>query len=296
MHIPCRGINIGLDSRSGDIPFISHAHSDHTSGLKRQPKVIATPETIELAGMKAEIVMPEGISMLQAGHMLGARQLAMECDGERTVYTGDIALKPNIFGWKAEIPKCDRLIMEATYGNPDYIFPPLDDVYKEIWDWVKENDSSNLVIGCYALGKTQEMIGILNEAGITPIITERAEQFTSIYEKHGVKLDRIAVGTEETEEAMSRRFVAIVPMNKAKIYFASRLEQAFERKTLCAVATGWALHYRFNTDASFPLSDHADFDDLVQYIEQSGAKKVEFFCGDGSRVLAALKDGSTVRC
>jgi Cft2 family RNA processing exonuclease len=242
--------------------------------------------------MKAEILQPEGTSMLQAGHMLGARQLAMDCDGEKVVYTGDIALKPNIFGWKAEIPSCDRLIMEATYGDPDYIFPPLEDVYKEIWDWVKGNDSSNLIIGCYALGKTQEMIGILNEVGIAPVITERAERFTSIYVRHGVKLDRVVVGTDEAEEAMSRRFVSIVPMNKAKLYFASRLEQAFERKTLCAVATGWALHYRFNTDASFPLSDHADFDDLLHYIEQSGAKDIEFFCGDGSRLLSALESSS----
>ena len=98
-------------------------------------------------------------------------------------------------------------------------------------------------------------------------------------------LDRLVVGSEEAEEEMSRRFVAIVPMGKAKRYFAARLEQAFERQTLCAVATGWALHYQFNADAAFPLSDHADFNDLVHYIEQSGAKEVEFFCGDGSHVL-----------
>lgn len=289
MHIPCRGINIGLDSRSGDIPFISHAHSDHTSGLKRQPKVIATAATVELAGMKSEIVDIHGTKLLHAGHMLGARQLKLECDGESVVYTGDICLKPNIFGWKAEIPQCDKLIMEATYGDPSYRFPPPEDVYAGIHKWVADNDGSNLIIGCYALGKTQEMIGILNECSVAPIVTEKAEAFCKIYEKHGVRLDRIAVGSEEAEEAMSRRFVSIVPMNKAKLYFAARLAEAFERETLCAVATGWALHYRFNTDAAFPLSDHADFDDLVYYLEQTGAKDVDFFCGNGSRVLAASK-------
>jgi hypothetical protein len=255
--------------------------------------VIATPETLELAGMRSEIVHPAGTKMLEAGHMLGARQLSLECDGELAVYTGDISLKPNIFGWKAEIPKCDRLVMEATYGDPDYVFPSLEEVHSDIQKWVSGNDSSNIIIGCYALGKTQEMVRILNECSVTPIVTERAERFCSIYEKYGVRLDRIVVGSEEAEEAMSRRFVALVPMNKAKLYFASRLEKAFERKTLCAAATGWALHYRFNTDAAFPLSDHADFDDLVHYIEQSGAKDVEFFCGDGSRVLAASRGALT---
>ncbi|MBD3210269.1 hypothetical protein GF318_02710 [Candidatus Micrarchaeota archaeon] len=289
MHIPCKGIKIGLDSPHGDIPFLSHAHSDHTSGLKRKERLISTPATRDLAGIKAEIVQVPGTRMMDAGHMLGARQLALENDGELAVYTGDISLKPNIFGWKAEIPSCDRLVMEATYGDPSYRFPAPEEVYSEIQKWVQANDSSNIIIGSYALGKTQEMVKILNECSVAPVVTERAERFCSIYEKHGVRLDRVVVGTDEAEEAMSGRFVAILPMRKAKRYFAARLERAFRKKTLCAVATGWALHYSFNTDASFPMSDHADFDDLVYYLEQTGAKDVEFFCGDGSRVLAAAK-------
>ncbi|MBU0532018.1 MBL fold metallo-hydrolase [Candidatus Micrarchaeota archaeon] len=289
MHIPCNGINIGLDNSSGDIPFLSHAHSDHTSGLKSQPKILTTLETRDLADINAALANIDGTAMLDAGHMLGARQLAIEGDGERVVYTGDISLKANIFGWKAELPQCDHLIMEATYGDPTYIFPPLEEIYSQINRWVSENDTSNLIIGSYELGKTQELIRVLNESSVAPIVTEKAENFCKIYEKYGVKLDRVVIGTNEAEEAMSRRFVAIVPMRKAKKYFAARLEKAFERQTLCAVATGWALHYRFNTDAAFALSDHADFDDLVYYIEQSEAKDVEFFCGDGSKVLAATK-------
>lgn len=289
MHIPCRGIRIGLDSPKGDISFLSHAHSDHTSGLKRQRRLISTPETRDLAGIDAELVSMPGTRLLDAGHVLGARQLVVEGDGERIAYSGDICLKQNIFGFKAEIPQCDRLIMEATYGDPSYVFPPIEDVYGQISAWVKENESSNLIIGCYHLGKAQEMIRILNECSVVPIVTERTEEFCSVYEKYGIKLERIMVGTEEAEEAMSRAFVAVVPMGKARRYFASRLAEAFEHPTLCAAATGWALHYRFNTDAAFPLSDHADFNDLVQYAEQSGAKDIEFFCGNGDKVLSAVK-------
>jgi putative mRNA 3-end processing factor len=289
MHIPCRGTTIGLDSPKGEIPFLSHAHADHTSGLKRKKRLISTPETLELAGINAEVVKQDGARLLEAGHMLGARQLAVEGDGGRIVYSGDICLESNIFGFKAEIPQCDRLIMEATYGDPAYDFPPLEDVHRQIERWVSENESSNLVIGCYHLGKAQEMIKILNECSLVPVVTEKTEGYCSIYEKYGIRLERIVVGSDEAEEAMSRRFVAVVPMNKAKRYFAARLAEAFGRETLCAVATGWALHYRFNTDAAFPLSDHADFDDLVHYAKQSGAKDIEFFCGDGRRVLEAVR-------
>ena len=289
MRIPCNGIHIGLDCPDGDVSFVSHAHSDHTNGIKRKERIIASPETRDLAGLDAQIVQAKNTKLLDAGHILGSRQLAIDGDGERIVYTGDISLKPNIFGWTAQIPQCDRLIMEATYGNPSYVFPPHEDIHREIERWVKENDTKNLIIGCYELGKAQEMVRILNGCGISPVVTEKTGSFCSIYEKHGLMLDRMVVGTQEAEEAMSRRFVALVPMGKAKRYFARRLSEAFERETLCAVASGWALHYRFNTDASFPLSDHADFNDLLHFIGESGAKKVEFFCGDGSALLDSLR-------
>lgn len=292
MYIPCNGVKIGLDDPDGDLSFLSHAHSDHTNGLKKQTKIISSPETRDLAALDAELIQPIYTKLLDAGHILGSRQLAVENDGKRIVYTGDFSIKPNIFGWKAEIPQCDRLIMEATYGDPSYCFPPLEEIHGEISKWVRQNDSSNLVLGCYELGKAQEMIRILNDNSIAPIVTKKTAWFCDIYEKYGVKLDRVVVGSEEAEEIMQRRFVAILPMHKAKRYFAFRLAQAFERKTLCAVATGWALHYRFDSDAAFPLSDHADFDDLVYFVEQTGAKKTEFFCGDGSRVLAAVKGAS----
>lgn len=289
MHIPCEGVRIALDRPGGDVSFLSHAHSDHTSGLRRQPRIIASAETLELAGLDAELATVQNAKLLDAGHILGSRQLLVDSGGVRTAYTGDISLKPNVFGWKAEIPQCDRLIMEATYGDPSYVFPPHGEVRGMISRWVRGNDSANLLIGCYELGKAQELIRMLNEEGVAPVITGKAAEFSSVYAKYGVRLDFIAVGTPEAEEALPRRFVALLPMAKAKRRFALRLAQAFGRDTLCAVATGWALHHRFDADAAFPLSDHADFNDLVSFVEQSGARDVEFFCGDGSKVLAARK-------
>ncbi len=294
MRVPCSGISIGLDSPEGELSFLSHAHSDHTNGMKRLERVISSPETLALALMKAAPASHGSARMIDAGHILGARQLVVEGDGERVAYTGDFSVKPTIFGFKADVPQCDRLIMEATYGDPDYVFPPLEDVHRDIAGWVGKNGTSNLLIGCYELGKAQEVIRILNELSIAPVVTPKTDGFCSVYERFGHALDRVVVGTDEAEEAMSHRFVAIVPMGKAKRYFAHRLAQAFERPTLCSVATGWALHYRFDTDASFPLSDHADFEDLVGFVEQTGAKQVEFFCGDGSAVLKAAKNGAVL--
>ncbi len=289
MRIPCGPISIGLDSADGDVSFLSHAHSDHTGGLKRKKELVSSQATIELAGIQAKPVGTGNAKLLDAGHILGARQLLVDSDGARTVYTGDISLRPNIFGMKAEIPECDRLIMEATYGDPEYVFPPSEDVLSALFRWIKESAGKNIIIGAYELGKSQELVRILNEHGIAPIVTERMDGFCGVYENHGYRLDRVVVGSDEAEEAMSHAFSAIVPMWKAKRYFAKRIADAFGRPTVCAVATGWALNYRFNTDAAFALSDHADFSELVQYVEQSGAKEVEFFCGEGRKVLERVR-------
>lgn len=294
MHIRFNGITLGLDHPKADVSFLSHAHADHTSGMKKQKKIIASEETLELAGFEPSRqtrLETLDCKLPDAGHMLGSRQLLIEDDGKKTVYTGDISLKENIFGHKAEILECDRLIIEATYGSdPIYKFPDHEEVYQEISQFIKSNDGSNVVIGAYEMGKAQEMIKILNErCGISPVVTEKTESICKVYEQFGVKLDRLVIGNEEAEEVMNRRFVAIVPMRHAKRYFAKRLADAFNKQTLCAAATGWALTYRFNTDASFPLSDHADFFELKEYIEGSGAKEIEFFCGDGQRLLKEIR-------
>ncbi len=291
MRLPYKGITIALDNGSGDYSFISHAHADHLNGIRRQQNFIASEETHELAGLGGKLIDVEGTTLINAGHILGARQLVVEEDGVKTVYTGDISLKQNIFGLSAEIVQCDRLITESTYAHPEYVFPDNFEIYESIAKWVRENDRKNLLIGAYELGKAQEVIKVLNEyCGIAPVVNERAERFCMTYEKFGMKLERAVVGSEEAEDVMRGRFVAIVPMRHAKRYFAANLAKAFERETLVAVATGWALQYRFNVDAAFPMSDHADFNDLVHYVEQTGASKVEFFEGDGSRVVAALKN------
>lgn len=310
MQLQCNGLTLGLDNPAGDLSFLSHAHKDHSAGMRRQKKIIASPETLELVGLepsrltRPETMCPSGTSspvasllktvnakLLDAGHMLGSRQLLLEEDGRATVYTGDISMRKNIFGHKAEVPRCDRLIMEATYGSdPVYKFPEHETVYAQIKRFIESNENSNILLGCYEIGKAQEMVRILNErCGLSPVVNESTEEICAVYQRFGIKLDRLVIGSEEAEEAMNRRFVAIVPMRHAKRYFANKLAEAFGKETLCAAISGWALTMRYDADAAFPLSDHADFGELREYIIRSGAKEVEFFCGDGRRLLESLR-------
>lgn len=297
MHLDHRGKKLGLDYGKADVSFLSHAHSDHMKGgMKKQKSVIASSETLALAGLDAEKTGLSDVRMINAGHILGARQIVIEGDGEKTVYTGDISVKENIFGFKADIEECDKLIVESTYASPEYKFRSSFEIYDDISEWVKRNSDSNILIGAYELGKAQEIIRVLNEyCGMAPVVTEKTERFCSIYESFGYKLDRVMVGSNEAEEVMNRPFVAVVPMRLSKRGFAFAIQEAFERRTLFAVATGWALRYNFGADAAFALSDHADFDDLTGYICGTGAKDISFFDGGGEKVAETVRQKTLIR-
>ena len=242
--------------------------------------------------MRARTHAPGYTKLADAGHILGARQIIVESDGKKSVYTGDLCLRENLITKGAEIVSCDRLIIEATYADPHYTFPPYRDVCDAMARWIvyHYNRGVNVLLGGYELGKSQELIRLVNEyCHVTPVVTEKMESFCEVYERFGVKLDRICIGSNEAEEVMKKQFIAIVPMRHAKRYFAHRLGEAFNRETVVSIATGWAMHYGFNVDQAFPLSDHADHTDLKEYIEQSGAKEVDFFAGDGSSLRKYIK-------
>ena len=45
-------------------------------------------------------------------------------NGERLLYTGDLRIQPSPINEPAEAIPCDTLVIESTYGRPDYVFPP----------------------------------------------------------------------------------------------------------------------------------------------------------------------------
>ncbi|MBN2121981.1 hypothetical protein JW721_02905 [Candidatus Micrarchaeota archaeon] len=285
--------SIGLDKGKCDLPFLSHAHGDHLNGMKKKEEIIATQATLELASLQASIASHPQAELLNAGHILGSSALYAQTDGGSILYTGDFRTKEGICTKGATPKEADRLIIECTYGDPSFSFPSPHEVYSQIAKWVTQNQDAILIFGAYNLGKTQELIGALNEyCGITPIVTEDSEHFNKVYEKHGIKLERAVAGTQEAEEIMRGPFVAIAPPRIAKRSFASKLSAAFNLPAYSASVSGWVQKYRANTHAGFPLSDHADFSDILGYIEAVNPKEVEFVHGDGSQLISALSKKS----
>lgn len=286
---------ISLDGNGSKDCFVSHAHSDHTSALKAKNKnIIASEITLALANYNGNANFNGNgkIKLLNSGHILGSTQFFAEHDGETLTYTGDFKMQDSLTTKKAEIRECDSLIVESTYASPEVTFPDRETVYSQIADWVKRNFENGLIVllGGYSIGKAQELIKIMNEyLGVAPIVETRIENASKVYEKFGVSLERVPVMTDEANELMKRNYIGIVPPYYASNGFAAKLSDIYRRKAVCAVATGWAMSYRHSSDEAFPLSDHADFNQILQYVEQSGPKKIYCTHGETEKLACELR-------
>jgi Cft2 family RNA processing exonuclease len=281
------GLEISLDDASSEICFVSHAHSDHIAAFKQNKKIIASEETFALLEKKVpQLEIPKKLSLYPAGHMLGARQLLADLDGERFVYTGDFSLHGSYTYPPASILECDTLMIDSTYALPNMNFPKRQYVLEKMRKFVFENEDSIILFGAYTKGKSQELISFLNiECKIAPLVPQNTAKICEKYKKFGINLDYIVIGSNEAEEQMNSSFVAILPPNQVNFEFASKLSWAHSREVKTAIATGWAQVSRFPVDVAFTFSDHADFKDTLNYIYESGAKKI--ICANANQEAAA---------
>lgn len=280
------GMEIGLDAPA-QISYLSHAHSDHVFSAD---ETICSKETAELLGLKKwkkEFKKNNlKISLHSAGHILGATQILVE-NGERFVYTGDFKLKKDVFGLKGEIIKCDELMIESTYGGEEWVFPSKELIYEEMCDWVIQSieNKESIIFGAYVLGKGQEIVKVLNNAGIIPLVHPKIEEICRIYEKNGFKLERNVLGSEKANKLLNETFVSILPQSMVNKDLARYISHESGKKIKTAVASGWCSRFCRNVDKSFVLSDHADFTEILDYVKKSGANKI-YCCHGQNKKLA----------
>jgi len=294
------GLSVSLDKRESgsDIDFISHAHSDHTSAAKSSKHVLASDQTVQLMERAYEIDIGEmvensGIRLLESGHMLGAKQLYMEDtqSNERVVYTGDFQMQKSRTSNPIEVVDADRLIMTSVYPDPGVVFDDKEEVSAVMQQWVGGALKNGIVLfSAYAMGKAQELTALLNEAGIRPVVSRKICRVNEVYESNGIALDYTSAYSEKSDysELVSGNFVGITERRDVDV-LAHELSTVHGKKVSTAVATGFAKVFRFRTDAQFGLSDHADFNQSVEYIEATKAKKVLTYGSNCERFAENLR-------
>jgi len=293
-----RGTPLFLDAHHPTgLSFVSHAHSDHVA---RHHKVLATAATLRLlahrvGALPSSLPVPFGqpftlegidLELVSAGHVLGSAQLRMTRKGRCVGYTGDLNTARGLTAEPHGIAFCDVLVTEATFGLPKYRFPPREETYEAIRGFVRQalNDGVAPILFAYTLGKSQEAMRLLADGGLEVAVHSSIADIADIYAAFGCKLAH-------------RRFDGELRKGEVLIYptqfnRARALDKLGPSRT--AVLTGWALdsgaRYRYGTDAAFPLSDHADFEGLLDYVKKTGAKKVLTVHGFASQFAACLRD------
>ncbi len=283
---------VALDAfrRNADINVISHAHSDHTQGLRSGAMVLTSYETSKILEAKSSLKikqiaeLPQGIKieMLDSGHMLGSKQIRITDSesSEAILYSGDYQMNRPYSAGKIVIKEADTLILDSTYPHPEVEFDDSAEVAYAMQKYTNDKLYRGIVLfGAYSAGKAQDIIKILNESGITPVVGDEIGRVSSAYVECGIKLDYASMN-----DIPDDNFVCVTEFGKLEA-MKQKLAETCKRRVFSAVATGFAKIRRFNTDVQFPLSDHADFKQAVEYIEASGAKEV-LTVGGGADVFA----------
>ncbi|MBV9009004.1 MAG: ATP-dependent DNA ligase [Verrucomicrobia bacterium] len=281
-----------------EFAFVSHAHSDH---IAPHNEIIVSERTARLMrarmpGERREIILPFNepatvrgmeVTLYPAGHIFGSAQFFLRTSSHSLLYTGDFKLRRGESAEPAEWTQADTLVMETTYGLPRYRFPPTDEVIAQIVAFCRDavDEGEVPVLLGYSLGKAQEILCSLSGAGLTPMLHGSVYQMTRIYEQFGQKFCEYV----RYDPGQVSGKVLICPPSANR----SRMLEKIRRKRV-AMISGWAVEpnaiYRYQVDAAFPLSDHADYDDLLRYVELVQPKRVLTLHGFAAQFARDLRE------
>jgi putative mRNA 3-end processing factor len=279
--------------------FVSHAHVDHLhkrgKEQKNKSQVLASKETALIAqargykiGNAAE--QYDGFRLVDTGHILGSRGLLI---GEEIYYTGDISMRERAFMKPAKVPHAKTLIIESTFGRPEYVFPPISEITHKTNKIISEMYDLGIpvILMGYTLGKAQLLTKLFGHWD--PIIYDSVAKINSIYSDLGVKLESVMTYSQAEEQGLLRKnrpWVMVAPLMSSRCSFLK------EMKNTCGAVTvgftGWAVgsryRYMMGLDYVMPISDHCDYNELVAAVKQCGPEKVYTFHGFAKEFASSL--------
>lgn len=283
------------DSRkaSGDINIVSHAHMDHVH--KGDSKVVASEITRKLASARTDKEVeshePENFELFSSGHILGSTAVRFG-EEKKYLYTGDVSLRDRAYINGFEPVSADVLVVESTYGIPAYSFPEQEEIESRITDWVQDTDRPLFLFG-YSLGKAQKIQHIVQEATERPIVAHGAvKKMNDTVEEVREDLDFRARPYNENKDLLEEDGIFIGPSRFSRNDGLNRFVEKVGG--VKAGFSGWAAQeafkHRGGYDKTFPLSDHCDFEELVELVEEVGPEKVYTHHGFDEAFASYLKN------
>ncbi|MHA1230279.1 MAG: MBL fold metallo-hydrolase [Candidatus Helarchaeota archaeon] len=328
-HIDIGDFKIAIDPTKKphdvDLILISHAHSDHyTKSIfnMEQPKLMSV-ETFEIFNARFKDAKEKikncqllnenkqlkfgnfnkiKISAFYSGHCVGSLQFLIEYKDRRIVYTGDFCLENRMGFKRGNILKGTDLIIDSTYFDTLYRFPPRNQIYVELLKWLKyrliDCDQQQIIIFGRRLGTCQELTSLLNFCSLKreynlkiyvhPLVFRINNIHSSYYENLGeyeyLKSPFIPNGGngDNSEDEIKVFGNVNIPCKEKSVYIApfylsyrKQIEKVFPNFNIdnFGLLTGWTLNKEFYLKG-FPLSSHAGYDHILYYKEKCGARNV----------------------
>jgi putative mRNA 3-end processing factor len=272
-------------SAVGDVNLVSHAHADHTFWTTPDA-VVCSAETAALVEARTGASVPEfregtdEVTLLPSGHVVGSRAALVEDGGagrpdgaaRRYLYTGDFSTRDRLYLDGFDPVDADVLVMETTYGDPTYRFPPEAELQAEIRDWLADNDDRPLFLFGYSLGRAQKLQRLARQATDRPILVHDAVRTVNEAIEDATDLSFPAESLADWRSGgsdLAGDEIVVLPTNLARTQWVDDL--VGDHDGLKAGFSGWAIEqsfrYRGGYDVTFPLTDHCDFDELVAVVD-----------------------------
>lgn len=284
--IYCAAADVYLDPwKPVEKAIISHGHADHSRwGHKAYithhinvPIIKHRLGEINVTGKEwGETFTIKNVkfSLHPAGHIIGSSQIRVEHKGEIWVFTGDYKTEDDGVATPYEPVKCHTFITECTFGLPAFKWRPQSEVFNDINTWWSTNkaEGKTSVIFGYSLGKAQRLLRYL-DTDIGKIYTHGAiENMTEVIRPLSTMPETTRITRETKKEELLGNIVVAPPSAHGSTWIRKMVPY------VTASASGWmtfrGARRRRAIDKGFVLSDHCDWQGLLESIEATGAEKI----------------------
>lgn len=267
--------------------LITHAHADHarpgserylTSEVGRAVLQQRLGRGARIRGLAyGERIVLNGVevSFHPAGHILGSAQVRVAWRGEVWVVSGDYKLGPDATCTPFEPVPCHTFVTESTFGLPVFRWDSPGSIMDDIRQWWIGNQGlgRTSLLYVYALGKAQRILAALEPSEAPILVHGAVESMNRVYRSAGVALCPTRRLTSIDDRELLGRALVLAPGSAAQPGWLRRFP---------AVSTGFASGWmrirgfrrRRALDRGFALSDHCDWNGLLEAVEATGAETV----------------------
>lgn len=240
--------------------------ADRDAELEYRDNLIAVPQ-----GVERELGDGSRLALLPSGHMLGSCQVAVRLpSGLRCGYSGD-------FAWPLdEVMQVDELVVDSTYGSSGSVRRYTQD----------EAENSLLEIVCERLrhgsvhvnahrGTVERVLHILGgKVGVPILASAKLAREVAVYREYGFAAGALeSLDSAAGRSALKERFYVRL-YSKGDGFGNERPEGTSVTCSAYMVGTDDPV-LRFSERAyRVALSNHADFEETLAYVEATGARRV----------------------